>query len=233
MPEESIENQTSSSAKRGGFLSKLIIFIIVIGIIVAISYAILQTQGGAIAIVNGEKITKAQYNERYSKLALTVASQGQSATSTEIMAAMKKQVTDDLVSETLVLQEAKKAGISANTDAVDAAIKQSQAQFPDNAGYEKALKDQGFTDMSYKSTLTTQNIIQQYLSTHVDLTTAVSTPAEVTTLYNQAAASGQTVPPLDQVRSQVEAQIIKQKQQSLISKFIDQLKSSAKIEILN
>ncbi|HEY4499098.1 MAG TPA: SurA N-terminal domain-containing protein [Candidatus Paceibacterota bacterium] len=236
MSEEATGNQQGSVKKSSGrsFL-RLLGIIVILAALVAVGYYFMK-QGGTVsetvAIVNGEKITRSTYDERYIQLETSITAQGQSATTTDMQGKIKAQTLDNLVTETLLLQAAGKENLKVNSAEVDKLFTQNQAQFADAAAFEKALTAQGFTDRTFKDYLNRSNVIQQYVAAHIDISLATSTEAEVKALYDQAKASDPTIPPLDQVRAQVENQIVSQKQQQLITDFIAQLRASSTIEIL-
>ncbi|OHA27023.1 MAG: hypothetical protein A3D52_01005 [Candidatus Taylorbacteria bacterium RIFCSPHIGHO2_02_FULL_44_36] len=235
MSEETMGNQRETTKKRSSlsFFKFFIFIVIVAAIVVAVYFAMKQGVGsGAVAVVNGQKITRAVYDERYAQLATNIALQGQSATTTEMQTLIKNQTLDNLVTEILLLQEADKEGIKVNEQEVNTLFSQNKSQFPDEAEFEKALTAQGFTVGTFKKFLIKDNIIRQYLVAHIDTNTATTTETEIKTLYDQAAASNPTVPPLNQIRDQVKNQIIQQKQQRLIADFIQRLRASSTVETL-
>ncbi|HEY4496420.1 MAG TPA: SurA N-terminal domain-containing protein [Candidatus Paceibacterota bacterium] len=236
MSEEIMGNQQETTRKRSGLsFFKLVVFIVIVAAIIAVGYFLMKPgviSGKSVAVVNGQKIMRLVYDERYAQLAASITFQGQSATTTEAQAEIKNQTLDNLVTETLLLQAAEKEGIKADEKAVDTMFSQNKSQFPDETAFQKALTDQGQTENTFKEFLIRDNIIRQYLLAHIDLSSAIATKEEVTTLYNQAVLNDKNIPPLDQVRSQVENQIIQIKQQQLITDFIQQLKASSTIEIL-
>lgn len=233
MTEEINENNESATTKRTGLsLPKLLTSIIIAIVIIVAGFLLIKQIGGGVAVVNGQRITRSEYDMRYKQLAASVVAQGGSATTTEMQSAIKQQAIDNLVSETLLLQAANKEGIKADEKTINDQLTQSVKQFPDDAAYKKALVDQGFTEATYKASLTRNNIIQQYLKVHVDVSSATATDSEVKALYDQVAATNKTIPPLDQVRTEVENQIVSQKQQVLVNNFIERLKASSTVEIL-
>lgn len=230
-------NQEVQGGKRSG-LVWVIGIVVVIAVVAVLGYFVMNNksinliQPAAVALVNGQKITRSEYDDVYARLVASIELQGQSATTTEMQSAIKKQTLDNLISETLILQSATKEGIKADEIAINAQFSQSKSQFPDTIAFEKALTDQGLTEATFKDTLTKNNIIQQYLKAHIDASSATASEKEIETLYNQAKASDKSVPPLKEVKVQVESQIIQQKQQLLISNFIERLKASSTIETL-
>lgn len=222
--------------KKTSSVLKVIVAIVVLAIIVVAGY-VLTKKGGlikstAVAIVNGKEITRPEYDSRFAQLSAAVVAQGQSATSTEIQAKIQTQTLENLITETMLLQAAEKEGIKANEGQVTEAFAKNKAGLPDEAAFEKALTAQGLTQVTFKEFLTRDNIIRQYLTAHIDASTATTTPEEVKAFYNQVAANNKTVPPLAEVRTQVANQIVQQKQQQLIANFIQKLRASSTVETL-
>lgn len=219
---------------------KLIIIVLIIAAALVAGYFLTTSQGGltsgavtnVVALVNKQQISRAEYDGRYAQLASSIVAQGQSATSTEMQEKIKTQTLDNLITETLLLQTADKKGIKATEEQVNTAFTQNKAQFPDEAAFQKELVAQGLTETTFREFLTKNIAIRQYLTASVDLSSATTTKAEVKAFYDQAAAQNKNVPPLAQVRTQVENQIVQQKQQELVANFIKQLRASSTVEIL-
>ena len=239
MTEETTVNQ-QETPKKGSSLSlvKLSVFIVIVAAVIAAGYFVIKQGvgivggGEAVALVNGQKISRGIYDERYAQLTASVVLQGQSATTTETQIAIKNQTLDNLITETLLLQAADKEGIKAKTEEVDAVFTQNKSQFADEAAFIKALTDQGYSESTFKEFLTRDNIIRQYLTANVDTSSLTATTAEIKTLYDQAAANDETIPKLSEVSDQIKNQIIQLKQQQLIANFIQTLKASSTIETL-
>jgi hypothetical protein len=233
MSEETTENNQAVEKKQSKFsFFRYFIILVIIAIIAGAAGYFFNNKNGAVAIVNGQKIARSLYNERYAQLSAAVASQGRSATTTEMQTLIKTQTLDNLTSEALLLEAAGKENIKADTTAVDTQFAKDKSGFTDATAFEKALTSQGFTDSSYKEALIRNNIIQQYLAKHIDIASVKATPAEVRALYDQSIVGSTNVPPFAEVKAQVENQIIQQKQQQLISTFIQQLKASSTIQTL-
>jgi len=236
MSEETTGNQQETT-KRGSGLSffKIFVYILIIAVVVFAGYYLMKSRlgsGGSVAVVNGQKIIRLAYDERYAQLVASITAQGQSATTTEAQATIKSQTLDNLITETLLLQAAEKEGIKADEKAVDSALVQNKSQFADDAAFKQELTVRGFTESAFKEILTINNIIQQYLLAKINLKSVVATKEEVDALYKQVTANNKSIPPLSEVRVQVENQIVQTKQQQLIANFIQQLKASSTVETL-
>ncbi|OHA15557.1 MAG: hypothetical protein A3H57_01910 [Candidatus Taylorbacteria bacterium RIFCSPLOWO2_02_FULL_43_11] len=232
MSEETTGSQEAATQKKSFFSFKKIIIAIILIAGIAVAVYFYMNSAVAVAVVNGQKITKSEYDERYAALAAGIVAGGQSATTTEMMTQIKTQTIDNLVTEALLLQAAAKEGVKSDSTAVDTQFSSSKSQFADDSAFTKALTDGGYTADTFKSYLTRANIIQQYLTSHIDVNTAAASNAEVTSLYEQVAAVDKTVPPLSEIKSQVEAEIVRQKQQMLVTDYISKLRASSTIEIL-
>lgn len=234
MSEETMADSGQGTAKKRSSISlvRLAVFLIIVAAIVAAGYYFLIGHGGAVAVVNGQKISRSVYDARYAQLAASVASQGQSATTTEMQTAIKSQVLDNLITETLLLQKAAQGGIKTDKDSVNTQFTQSKAQFADTDAFQKALTDQGYTESTFKDYLTRADIIKQYIVAHTAVNSAAATDAEISELYQQVAATDLSIPPLEKVRAEVENRIIQAKQQTIITNFVDTLKASSTIETL-
>ncbi len=76
-------------------------------------------------------------------------------------------------------------------------------------------------------------LIQTHLDTAVDLKSIDVTKEEVDAFYKSVTSNPEvTVPPLEEVRDQVEQEIRYGKQQELIGAYIETLKKDAEVEVL-
>jgi len=189
-----------------------------------------QSDRGVVATVNGQEITQAEYDERYTQIVAYIESQGQSATTPEAQEEIKNQAVDSLIVEAILLQSAKKDGVTANDEDVSALLAQNKSQFADDAAFQEALTAEGYTESTLMENITRDNIIQQYLEANVDVSSVTATDEEAQDLYNQSIIGSENVPPFEEVRDQIEAQVLQQKQQPLIADFIQQLRDSSTIE---
>lgn len=243
-PSESQEFNTDTtmekSSSEGGTSSKLIWGIVALIVAVAVAAGAWMAysgdglglggdpsdNGGAVAVVNGEEISRDKYERRISQ-----QTQGQQQPS-EVDQQVRDQVLSSLVAEELVLQEAQQAGVSPSEEEIDSQLSQARSQFPDDASFASALETQGFTEESFRSFVVDQLAIQSYLASEVDVDSITVTEQEIQSFYDQSFSGSEDAPALDDVRTQIESQISTQKQQQLVSEFIDSLRSEAEIEIL-
>lgn len=180
-----------------------------------------------VATVNGENISSAQLAAAAAQI------NAQNGTSTiTTPAQVQAQALDSLIAQMLLVQAVKKAGIVASSTQVEAQIQAAKTQLGTQAAYEQALAAQGMTEASLRAQISADLAIQEYLSQTLNLSAITATDAEIQTAYKQASEQQTDVPPLSQVRDQVQKFVIQQKQQQLINAQIQKLRSEGDIKIL-
>ncbi len=108
---------------------------------------------GAAATVNGEKVTKQELYDAMYK-------QGGETT------------LDSLISEKLVTQEVDKAKVKVDEAAIEAELAQIKTQFPDEAQFNSAMEQSGFTLDSLKSEIRKNQEISKIFESKMDLSDA-------------------------------------------------------------
>lgn len=103
-------------------------------------------------------------------------------------AELRAQVLDRLIDEELLYQEARKRGLLAGSDVVEAEIAQARSQFPTPEGFAEALAKSQLTEESLRvviaRNLGIQNLVEKGIAPGVTITAA-----EVTQLYEANAES--------------------------------------------
>jgi len=186
---------------------------------------------GSVATVNGEKISRSAFNTRMEQARAQLTQNGTDLTDPAIDEQLSGQVLAALVNEALLLQAAKAAGISATENEIAAVLEQNKNSFDTDDAYNQALSSQGFTEKSFRDFIEAQLVIRAYAEQELNLSSLDATEDEIQQLYAQATGNAQDAPSLGEVRQQVEAQIIQQKSQLLLSQLIDQLRITGSVEI--
>jgi parvulin-like peptidyl-prolyl isomerase len=185
----------------------------------------------AVALVNGEEITRTELENSEAQLAtqqeIDVASLD--ATGRE---QLQTQALDALIANTLIQQAVARSGLTATEEDINAQIETVKSQFPDEAQFQEALLGQGLSEADLREQVRGEVVTQRYLNQTLDLASVTVTDEEVSALYEQEAAVTEDVPPLPDVRGQIESFVIQQKQQELLVVHIQELRSVADIEIL-
>ncbi|MFN3693015.1 MAG: SurA N-terminal domain-containing protein [Candidatus Paceibacteria bacterium] len=183
--------------------------------------------------VNGEKIPQSLYQKNYEQLSLQAASQGANVTDPATTEQIKKQTIDVLVNSALLKQAARNAGIVVT----DEQITSRYQGIVDAQGGEEALASRmaelNITKDGLMQDIEDEILIQTHLDATIDLSKIEVTKEEVDAFYKSVTSNPEVqVPPLEEVRAQVEQEIRYGKQQELISEYIDTLKKDAEVEVL-
>lgn len=196
------EPQEETTKKRQ---SKLYYFVIILLLVVAAIYFGVQRYGNLIVVatVNGKPITRLSLWQRLEKQT-------------------GKQILDQMVSESLIEQEAATKKIIISDKEIDAKIKTLENQFKGKAGLDQVLSLQGMT-MSDLRTQLKYNLIVERL-----VPEAKVSDQEIVDYYDKNQSSyGEEL--TDDVKSQIKNTLLQQKKSKAISDWFDGLKKKAKI----
>lgn len=216
---------------------KVILIVVGIGLIVAGGWYFassnepLPEEGSTVAIVNGEEISREDFEDLRSQMA-TQQGLDLSSLDAEAKSQFEEQVVDELVIQELIEQKAGESGVTASQEEVTAQIEDTITQLGGEEAYQKALEEEGFSEEELQELIRTNLIIQTYFEEELDLSSVVVTEEEIEEFYEKEAAQNEEIPALEEIESQIEGMIIQQKQQELIAQFIEELREEADIEIL-
>ena len=90
----------------------------------------------------------------------------------------------------------------------------------------------GVTEESLRRDIENEFLIQGLFDANIDSANLTASEEEIFFLYNQAGGEAAGLPPMADIRDQIEAQVIFDKEQELISAFIEELRADATIEVL-
>lgn len=187
------------------------------------------TNTATIATVNGEAISQSEFDALQAQI---TTAQGIDITTLDAsaQAQLNTQIINALVSQKLLQQAVAQTNITVPDASVQVELEAIENQFEDNAAYQSALVAQGLTENMLIAQIRTELATQAYLEQELNLSAVTATEEEITTTYEGAAT--EETPALEEIRDQVEAFVIQQKQQELINTFIDNLRAGAEVEVL-
>lgn len=184
----------------------------------------------AAAVVNGVKIPLSTYEKNRAQIEKNATTQGLTVTDEAVKTGITKQAIDVLVNTELLKQAAAKADIKVTQEQIDTRY----GEIVTSLGGEEALKakmiELGITDESLQSDIKGEILIQGYLSKAVDLSKITVSEEDIKKVYDQANTPGAKLPPLAEVKADIEAQLKSTKEQELVNTHIETLRKDAKIE---
>ncbi len=156
-PLEDVQPKTVSNQRRAYFITLL--FIPVLLIAVAIGYYKYYLPGGVAAVVNGEEITLSELSDAVARM------QGSRDASA---AGLRYRALNELISERLVLQEARKAGITVSKEALASAAAAAQAASGlDAAAFNRAMSARYGNERGFEKDLVRRILVNRLISERV------------------------------------------------------------------
>jgi hypothetical protein len=145
-----------------------------------------------------------------------------------------------VIDQRIIMQEARRLpAISPSERDIDDALKQLMARFPSPEAFRTRVDRVGLTAEQLREIMRQRLEIERYLDFRFRSFTVVS-PQEVTDYYSQVFVPrfrrqqpGRIVPTLDEVRDQLEKQLVESKVASDTDRFLAEARDRAQITILN
>ena len=190
-----------------------------------------QTQAG-VAVVNGETITESELAVASTQLAQAAAAQGADPADPTIQATIRSQALDLMIGTVLLTQTAEAQGVTVPDEEVAERLAAIEADAGGAEVLATRMQEFGITMETLEADVRSELIISKLLDSVVtDEDTAV-TEEEIATAYERAGGSGAELPPLEDVRTQIETQLQQAKGQAVIDEYVGQLRADADIEII-
>lgn len=213
-------------------MKKIIIGVVGLLILIAagVAFFVFSTNKEKAAVVNGEAILLSDFENFQNQF---IARQGVDMATLDDAAKeqIKTMILDILISQKILSQEADKANIKVTDEDIDAQFDAIKSQFPDEATFAELLKTENLTEEQLKEQLKQDIFVQKYIDQKFSLDAISVSEEEVKTAYDLISGT-QEIGTLEEVKSDLEQYVKGQKQQEVVAKFVEELKASAKIEIL-
>ena len=233
---------TEPKQKSSGFL-KLVIGLILLAAISAGAYYYYQnSQGGgdtnitaeeAVAKVNGVVVSRRDYEQSLEELTTAFSQQGLDVADATVKAQMEEQALRGAVNKELLLQEAAKENVTASDEDVESEYQKVVASVGGVEVLAVALSSMGRSEAELREDLKEQLIIDRFVKAKTKYEELSVSDEEIATYYQEAStANPDEIPPLEEVKEALRSELLFQKQQQVVSEFIDTLRASATIEIL-
>jgi len=248
--EEHVHEEVSNTSQdmkpvqsKKGLILFVLAVVLVAGTLGSILYATQRDQGSESgksevdpsavrAVVNGEEITQVVLTNRLQEAAQVLSAQGVDLSNPEVRTQIESQVLDDTINYTLLKQGAKKEGTTVSTEEIDTAYETYIVQAGGEQELQTQLEQINLTAEEFKERLKEQLTLDAYIAANVSATEVSA--QDIQNFYNTAvsdAPEGTEIPPLEEVKEQVSAQLATQKQQDAVQEFVALLKLNAQIEI--
>ena len=130
-----------------------------------------------VANVNGKEIKKDDLVKQAEAMRAQVAMASQGREIPALDEAFYKKVLDGMVAQELLLQDARRQGVTVSDEELKPQMAALRGRFPSQAEYDKALSQQGLTEKQLTEKLRDEAVLQKYVGTKVFNQVAVTDQA--------------------------------------------------------
>lgn len=193
----------------------------------------------AAVVVNGEKVPLSLYEKNVAQLTVMAREQQLDPNEPQIAEEIKKQTVDLLVNTEILRQAATDAGVTVSDEEVETRYQDIVSQLGSEAELEKRLTEIGNTTISLRADIAAEILIQKHLDAAVDVTSIAVTDEEIKTQYDdmvafyesQAGGAELEIPTFVEAKDSLSERIRSDKEQKLVTDYIETLKSESSIEV--
>lgn len=195
-----------------------------------------------VAEVNGEELPKSEFVSMYEAQLQQMSQQAQASGQPVDQDALKEQVVESMISTELLVQEAEKRNISATDEEVDQTLQglAQQNGLKSVDALMKVLEEQGMDSDEVQSQVKVQVQVDELIADEAG--DVEPTDKQVQAFYQQmvaqqeqAGAGGKgaqgKIPPLEQVRPQVEEQLKSQQRNAVAQTLVGDLREAADVVV--
>lgn len=190
-----------------------------------------ESQTG-VAVVNGEVITASELAVAQSQLTQAAAAQGADPADPTVQASIQRQALDLIIGSRLLTQTAEAQGMTVGEEELAERLAAIEADAGGAEVLAARLQEFGITMETLEADIQSELLISKLLETVTADAAIEVTEEEVVSTYEEVANTGAELPPLDEVRGQIEAQLQQTKEQTIIEDYVAQLRADADIEII-
>ncbi|RNF38307.1 peptidylprolyl isomerase [Planococcus salinus] len=189
-----------------------------------------------VAEVNGQEVTKEEFETAYAGQFQQAAMQAQMSGQEVDQNQLKEQIAESLVGQELLIQEAGNRGYNVSEDEMDKRLTDLAAQngLESKEQFLTALEEQGIPEEEVMSQLETQVKVNQLIAEEAG--SVEPTEEELQALYEQAKAQqeqmgGEELPAFEELKPQLEEQIKMQKEGEATQALVAKLRENADVAV--
>ena len=212
----------------------LIALFVAIILLMGAGYYVYTTQSVSnpvVAIVNGKKIYQKELDENILLIEQNAIQQGADITQEAVKAEIRTQAIDVLVNNALLITAAKKDGLTVEKEEIQAKYDELVTQIGSEEELKTKMTEVGLTEEKLLKNIEDRIIADKYIEANTAIKSLTVSDEEIAEFMKQISTGDAKIPPLEEIRPQIEDQILSQKQQQVVIDLIEKLKSEGQIEI--
>ena len=182
------------------------------------------------AVINGEKIMKNDLETKTSQAKGVLQAQG-SSIDEKALSEIKSQMLLSMVNEKILLQNAKKEGVSVSDAEVSTVYNDLIAKYESKESFEKELASKNLTEKEVKNNITDQMTLNKYIEKKIDANNIMATDSDISALYKNYSDKQENMPKIEEIKSQLAEQVKQEKYRLAVLELIEKLKKDGDVKI--
>lgn len=188
-------------------------------------------KGGVVAVVNGKNIYRTELDESMALIRQNPTVYGIDPASPTAETAVQTQAIDVLITNALLITAAEQGGFTVNDEDVETTYSELIAQLGGEDELQSQIAAVGLTEEKLRSNIRERELVDRYLAENTDFESVTVDQAEIENFVKTLESNNIELPPLEEIRPQLEAELKSQKQQQIVSDLLVKLRGEANIEM--
>lgn len=187
-----------------------------------------------VATINDTKISKKEFNDNVALISRAAEKQQADLSDPTVQSGIREQALNILIEDALFRDAGKRANITSTQEEVDIEYTNLLNSVGGAEKLAALIVEAGITDEKLRENIQKRVIANKYIAQETDIENVTASPEEVEAFLASVVAAGNELPPkeaLESMRPQIEAQIVEQEKQQMITSLMEKMKGDAKIMI--
>ncbi len=194
--------------------------------------ALIPFNKNTVALVNDVPIKQIEFQNSVKNVTDAYTQQGVDVTDPATIEMIEGEAVKRLINTELLLQAAAEAGYTAPDSRVDEQVNALTTEFGGEEALQTRLNELNIDKDMLRNDVREQIIVGDYLEKETAVGSITVTEEEIASFYeNLKTQYGEQLPPLEDIRTQMEADIKIQKQQGVLSEILADLRANAEVEV--
>jgi len=184
-----------------------------------------------IAEINGEEVTKSEFEEIYNQALGAAEQQGLDTSDPAVLQQVEDRAIDLMVNTKLLVQAARDSGASASESAIDEQLAQLESQFGSAEALQARVDELGLTQEELREDVSEQLLVDDFLQETDEFSSVSVSDEDVQAFYENLQGQLEDAPPLSEITEDIRAQLEAQAEQAASGDVVDRLREDAEIDI--
>lgn len=191
----------------------------------------MQTTGGTMATVNGTRIFKKDFDESVKLIEQNAVQQGADISDVATQKEIRDQALEVLINNTLLISAAKDAGFVVTDEDIQKKYDELVEQLGSVETLALRMSEVGLTEEKLRANIAERILSDLYIESVTPIKDLSVSDEEINEFMKSINTGEAKLPPLAEIRPQIEQQILGQKRQQIVDNLLAKLRKEGEIEI--